>query len=175
MPRRKRETTEAVTVINVRVFRPEDAAAASVVMQEAFRSFLPGKKGERVLAHFSPENLQQACTYRHPNAATVSYVAECGGEIVGFVRGSVNECGFGTLGVIGVSPSHFHRGVGTALMKRMVAFWRKRKMRKASTCVSAHNGRALVFYLKNGFVPVGYRRDHFIEGVDEVLLDRFLT
>lgn len=105
----------------------------------------------------------------------VSYVAEDSAGIVGYVSGSVSACGFGTLSQIGVSPSHFHRGVGTELMKKMVAFWRKKKMRKACTCVSAHNGRALLFYLKNGFFPVGYRRDHFIEGVDEVLLDRFLT
>ena len=161
--------------VKVRRFRPDDAAAASAVMQEAFRSFLRGKKSERILSHFSPENLRSGCTYRHRDATTVSYVAEQGGEVVGYVSGSVNACGFGTLSVIGVSPSHFHLGVGTELMKSMVTFWRKRKMRKVSTCVSAHNSRALVFYLKHGFVPVGYRRDHFIEGVDEVLLDRFLA
>ena len=175
MARAKRTLRDAADPISTRRFRPDDAAAASAVMQEAFRSFLQGKKIERVLANLSPESLGSACTYRRKNATTVSYVAEDRGEIVGYVSGSVNACGFGTLSVIGVRPSHFHRGVGTKLMKRMVTFWRKRKMRKASTCVSAHNGRALVFYLKNGFVPVGYQRDHFIEGVDEVILDRFLT
>ena len=161
--------------IRVRRFRPDDAAGASAVMKEAFRSFLRGKKIEHVLAALSPESLRSAGTYRRKDATTVSYVAEVGGRIVGYVSGSVNPCGFGTLSWLGVCPSHFHQGVGTALLKRMVTFWRKKRMRKASTCVSAHNGKALVFYLKNGFVPVGYQRDHFIEGVDEVLLDRFLA
>ncbi|MBI4025006.1 MAG: hypothetical protein HY360_08490 [Verrucomicrobia bacterium] len=29
-------------------------------------------------------------------------------------------------------------------------------------------------YISNGFVPVGYRKDHFKVGVDEIILDRFL-
>jgi len=139
-------------------------------MQEAFRSFLEGKAGEHILA-----TLSSADTYLNRGPAAVSYVAEDNGQIVGYVSGSTNACGFGTLALIGVKPSHFGQEVGTKLMKRMVTFWRRKKMRKASTCVSAHNGRALVFYLKHGFVPVGYQRDHFIEGVDEVILDRFLT
>ena len=175
MARETHTVKDVANAISVRRFRPDDAAAASVVMQEAFRSFLRGKASERILTNLSPENLRSACTYRQRDATTVSFVAEDSGEVVGYVSGSVNACGFGTLSVIGVSPSHFHLGVGTELMKSMVTFWRKRKMRKVSTCVSAHNSRALVFYLKHGFVPVGYRRDHFIEGVDEVLLDRFLA
>ena len=162
-------------MIRVRRFRPSDAEAASTVMQEAFGSFLRGQDSERILRHFSAERMRGSSTYRQKQPTTVSYVAESDGVVVGYVSGSINACGFGTLSVIGVSPSHFHHGVGTRLMKKMVTFWRKNKMRKVSTCVSAHNGKALLFYLRNGFVPVGYQRDHFIEGVDEVLLDRFLT
>ena len=156
--------------IRIRRFGPDDAAGVSTVMPEAFRSFLGEKGGERILAALS-----DADRYRGKSPTAASYVAEAGGEIVGYVSGSVNVWGFGTLSLIGVKPSHFHRGVGTRLMEKMVTFWRRKKMRKVTTCVSAHNGRALVFYLKNGFVPVGYQRDHFIEGVDEVILDRFLT
>jgi len=162
-------------VIRIRQFRPDDAEDSSVVMLNAFKSFLGGKASQLILSNLSPEKLRNASTYRKKNPTIVSYVAEDSGKIVGYVSGSINACGFGTLSVIGVAPSHFHLGVGTKLIKKMVSFWRKTEMRKACTCVSAHNGRALVFYLKNGFVPVGYRRDHFIEGIDEILLDRFLT
>ena len=61
------------------------------------------------------------------------------------------------------------------LLRKMVAFWRKHGMRKVSTSVSAHNSRALTFYLKHDFKPVGYQRDHFLVGMDELILDRFLT
>ena len=161
--------------ISVRQFRPDDAEETSAVMQAAFRSFLKGKASEHIFENMTPERFRNSSTYRTKNPTSVSYVAEVNGKIVGYVSGTINPCGFGTLSVIGVSPSCFHGGIGTRLMRKMVAFWRKNKMRKASTCVSAHNARAIGFYLKHGFVPVGYRRDHFIEGVDEILLDRFLN
>jgi hypothetical protein len=31
-----------------------------------------------------------------------------------------------------------------------------------------------MYYLKHDFIPEGYRKDHFIEGVDEIVLGRFL-
>lgn len=125
----RRTSKGVVDAIRVRRFRPDDAAAASAAMKEAFMSFLRGKKIEHVLAALSPESLRSACTYRRKDATTVPYVAEVGGRIVGYVSGSVNACGFGTLSWLGVSPSHFHQGVGAALLKRMVTFWRKGVLR----------------------------------------------
>ncbi len=31
-----------------------------------------------------------------------------------------------------------------------------------------------MYYLKHDFIPVGYQKDHFFAGVDEIILDRFL-
>lgn len=166
----KRGANGVGATVRIRRFRPDDAAGVAAVMSEAFGSFLHGKAAQPLLAHLSDPG-----TYRPCGPTTVAYVAEDAGRIVGYVSGSVNPCGFGTLSLIGMKQSHFSHGVGTRLMQRMVAFWRRRDMRKATTCVSAHNARALVFYLKNGFTPVGYQRDHFIEGVDEVILDRFFA
>ena len=158
----------------VRQFRPDDADEASVVMTEAFRSFLPPRSGKKVLKGFSPERLRGTSVYGKKGATSATYVAELDGKVVGYVSGANNTYGVGTLSVIGVSPGCFHKGVGSLLMRKMVAFWRKGKMRKVSTCVSAHNSRAIIFYLSHDFRPVGYQRDHFLPGMDEVLLDRFL-
>jgi ribosomal protein S18 acetylase RimI-like enzyme len=144
-------------------------------MIEAFRSFLPARGRQQVFEGFAPDRLRGASTYGQKDALTASYVAVHAGKVVGYVSGGADPFGFGTLSVIGVDPRHFHRGVGSALIRRMMSFWRQRGMRKVSTSVSAHNSRALVFYLKHGFRPVGYQRDHYLEGMDEVLLDRFLT
>ncbi len=157
----------------VRQFRPADAEAVAAVMVAAFKSFLPARNRQQVLDGFAPERLREGSTYGRRNATTVSYVAVEDGRVVGYISGSVNVHGFGTLSVIGVDPDCFHCGIGTLLMRKMVSFWRRHGMRKVSTCVSAHNSRALIFYLKHGFRPVGYQRDHFLEGVDEVILDRF--
>ncbi|MBT3374252.1 MAG: GNAT family N-acetyltransferase [Lentisphaerae bacterium] len=165
---RSKQTPE--TNIVIRAFRAEDAVAVADVVLEAFTSFLEGKPAERILAA-----LGDPARYQPSGPTSAVYVAEDEGEIVGYVSGSASPFGFGTLSVIGVKASHFGHGVGTRLMKRMVTFWRRKKMRKVTTCVSGHNSRALVFYLKNGFTPVGCQRDHFMEGVDEVILDRFLV
>lgn len=158
----------------VRLFRRDDADQASTVMIEAFTSFIPAQGRRQVLAGFAPEKLRETSTFGQKDAAAACYVAVDEGKVVGYIRGSTNSFGFGTLGVIGVSPRCFHRGVGSLLMRKMVAFWRKSGMRKVTTCVSAHNSRALSFYLSHGFRPVGYQRDHFLVGMDEVILDRFL-
>ncbi len=104
----------------------------------------------------------------------VSYVAVEDGRVIGYIRGSVKKCGLGSLEVVGVSPNAFSKGVGTALMKELEKFWRRHKMRKVYTCVSAHNTKALIYYIRNGFVPEGYQRNHFRDGVDEIMLGRFL-
>jgi len=170
-----RKTTGRHGRLRVRQFRPDDAEAASAVMVAAFEAFLPARGKKMVLDGFAPERLSQASTYGQKEALTATYVAVEGDQVVGYVSGAVRHYGVGTLTVIGVAPHCFHRGVGSALMRKMLAFWRGRGMRKVSTCVSAHNSRALVFYLKHGFRPVGYQRDHFLVGMDEVLLDLFLS
>jgi ribosomal protein S18 acetylase RimI-like enzyme len=175
MAKARRSRRGAKGRTTVRQFRPDDADQASAIMIDAFKSFLPAKGRKKVLEGFAPERLRGSSTFGQKNAATASYVAVHNGKVAGYVSGSVSDHGVGSLHVIGVSPGRFHRGVGSSLMRRMVAFWRKRGMRKVSTCVSAHNSRAFTFYLKHGFRPVGYQRDHFLVGMDEVILDRFLT
>lgn len=173
MPDRRHVGGGAEKRPTIRQFRPADADQTSAVMVAAFKSFLPAENLQVVLDGFSPESLRSTSTFGQKDAMTACYVAVENGKIVGYVSGGANAFGFGTLSVIGVSPRCFHRGIGSLLMRKMVAFWRRKGMRKVSTCVSAHNSRALVFYLKHGFTPVGYQRDHFLVGVDEVILDRF--
>lgn len=36
------------------------------------------------------------------------------------------------------------------------------------------SAKTLIYYIESGFIPVGYRKDHFKAGVDEIILDRFL-
>lgn len=173
MTRARGTRQNAADRITVRPFRSGDGAGASTVMTAAFKTFIPAAHWKTILAGFAPERLEAASL--SGGEGSVTYVATRGNEIVGYVSGSANVYGFGSLSVIGVDPRHLHRGIGTLLMRRMVTFWRRRGMRKVSTCVSAHNGRAFQFYLSHGFRPVGYQRDHFMVGVDEVILDRFLV
>ena len=164
--------------MRIRKFKPEDAEAVSEVIIEAFRSFLKdkmnckNKRNKWSIKSFYPDNLKKVSNRKSDDSETVSYVVEKRGQIIGYIRGSANKRGAGTLGVVGVRPDYFHKGIGAMLMKRLEKLWQKKKVRKVSTSVSAQNVRALIYYLKNGFIPVGYRKGYFIAGVDEIILER---
>ena len=160
--------------MQVRRFTPEDAEEVSTIMKEAFQSFLGDGWTQKDDKYFAPEIYRRSADKKDLLSETVSYVAVEADEIIGYIKGTASENGLGTLEVVGVKPSHFGKGVGKALMKALEEFWASRGLRKVSTCVSAHNRKALIYYIKNGFIPEGYCRDHFREGIDEIILGRFL-
>jgi len=60
------------------------------------------------------------------------------------------------------------------LMKAAECFWTRKKQRKITTCVAAINRPTVIYYIKHGFVPEGYCKNHFTPGIDEIILGRFL-
>ena len=105
---------------------------------------------------------------------TRMYVAVSDGAVVGVIKVTARANGLGILDCIGVDPACHAQGIGSLLMSRAETFWAEHCQRKIDTCVSAHNKKALMYYLKHDFIPEGYRRDHFLQGVDEIILGRFL-
>ncbi|MBI4023744.1 MAG: GNAT family N-acetyltransferase [Verrucomicrobia bacterium] len=160
--------------MKTRRFKTTDAPAVSRIMKAAFKTFLGDKWNRLDEKYFSPPMFVAQSNTRSVFSEGASYVAVDGDRIIGYVRVTASAGGLGSLEVVGVDPSAFHKGVGKTLMHASEKFWRRKKQRKVHTCVSAHNTRALTFYISNGFVPVGYRQDHFKVGVDEIILDRFL-
>jgi ribosomal protein S18 acetylase RimI-like enzyme len=143
-------------------------------MIAAFRGFLGEKLDDDLLAHFAPEEIAKGAHSVSRFAESQTFVAEESGRICGVVSVTARSNGLGTFSSIGVDPDCQSRGIGSLLMARAEQFWRERRQRKIDTCVSAHNKKALMYYLKHDFVPEGYRRDHFLVGVDEIILGRFL-
>lgn len=159
--------------MQTRDFEARDAEGASAILIAAFRSFLGDRVEDGTAAHFQPAELLR--TARVEDAFSVSriFVAEEGGRLLGVVRVTAQTNGLGRFDYVGAAPDA-QPGVGSLLMARAEAFWKEHDQRKIDTCVSAHNKRALRYYLKHDFIPEGYRRDHFREGVDEIILGRFL-
>ena len=160
--------------MKIRKFRPDDSKEVSKIMIEAFRDFLKDKLDKWDFKSFSPQILRKISNTKSYDGEVISYVAEEKGEIVGYIQGSAHMNGLGSLGVVGIDPNAFCKGIGTKLMKELEKFWKRKKQRKIFTSVSAHNKRALIYYIKNGFIPEGYAKDHFKKGVDEIILGRFL-
>lgn len=158
----------------VRAFEEKDAEAASKILNAAFRSFLGDRlKGD--YPHFRPDLLVKAAHRTDEFSTSEIFVAEAEGKLVGVVKVTAGQNGLGSFDYVGVDPAAHAQGIGARLMARAEEFWREHGQRKIATCVSAHNKKAVAYYLKHDFIPEGYRRDHFFVGVDEIILGRFLN
>ena len=160
-------------MIQIREFRDADAAMASVVYFESFKTFL----GERMEtdaprpAEFWRKSMRHT---RTDDYESVSFVAEEEGRIIGCITVDASlKRGLGSLVRIGVLPGSGGKGVGRMLFLAADRFWRERKMRKVATCVSSINPGALRFYQSCGFHVEGTLKDHFFKGVDENQLALF--
>jgi len=157
-----------------RSLKAKDADRASEVLINAFKSFLGDKVNGSLKKHFIPKTLIKEANVKNKFFVSKIFVAETNGKVIGAMKVSAGINGLGTFDYVGVDPECHTKGIGKFLMKKAEYFWAKHNQRKISTCVSAHNKKAIMYYLKHDFVPEGYRRDHFFEGVDEIILGRFL-
>jgi ribosomal protein S18 acetylase RimI-like enzyme len=161
-------------MVTVRPFVKEDAQRASEVLIAAFKSFLEDRFDEGCAAHFHPEVLVQGAHVEDPFMVSRIFVAEEDGDVLGVVKVTARTNGLGMFDYAGVDPNSHARGIGSLLMAKAEEFWAEHQQRKIDTCVSAHNKKAIMYYLKHDFIPEGYRKNHFLEGVDEIILGRFL-
>ena len=162
--------------IIIRRLEEKDVEPTSEVLVRAFKSVLGDRFDVFTARHFSPEMLREDLTGKdkYQLSETRIFVAEEQGRIVGAVKVTANINGLGVFDYVGVDPECHSHGVGSLLMRAAEAFWNEHRQRKITTCVLAHNKKALLYYLKNDFIPEGYCRDHFQDGMDEIILGRFL-
>ena len=79
------------------------------------------------------------------------------------------------LNNIGISPGRRNRGLGTALMNRIMAPPDRRVLaRKVVLEVSVSNIPAIKFYEKLGFVPNGHRKNFYRDG-DALLMEKIVS
>jgi RimJ/RimL family protein N-acetyltransferase len=111
---------------------------------------------------------------RHLHAAV--FVVEDGGRIVGriSVARDPHPASFhvADLGLM-VAAGHRRRGVGRALLARVVDWARDAGVRKLELHVFPHNEPAIALYESFGFVREGFRREHYRRGtgyVDAILM-----
>ena len=162
--------------LHVRPLEYGDADKASMILIAAFKGFLKEKFDDSLTVHFSPDTLREEAHSKEKHGFSESkiFVANNGEEVVGVVKVTAGKSGLGVFDYVGVAPECHARGIGSLLMRKAEEFWKERNQRKIHTCVSAHNKKALLYYIKNDFLPEGYCKDHFHVGVDEIMLGRFL-
>jgi RimJ/RimL family protein N-acetyltransferase len=100
-----------------------------------------------------------------PNSSCL--VGADGDELVGFLNamgGQVNRLRHCTSLALGVRRSHWGRGVGSALLRRALAWAREAQLRRVELTVRTDNERALNLYKRFGFQVEGVRRCSLLVG-----------
>lgn len=93
------------------------------------------------------------------------YVVDFGGAVVGTTSSRVVAARFPGAGYVhwvGVANAHLRRGLGSALMARVLHDFRERGDRDAILETDDQRGPAIATYLKYGFIPV-----YEVEGEDQ--------
>jgi RimJ/RimL family protein N-acetyltransferase len=105
-------------------------------------------------------------------------VAEGEGCLAGYVEargGEYRRNRHSAHVVIGVRSAAAGRGVGSALMRELIAWAAERDVHRLELTVMAHNERAIALYRRHGFQPEGTRRHSLrVAGsyVDELAMAR---
>ena len=109
------------------------------------------------------------------------FVAEHGGQLVGFLRATgsnLRRIKHKVYIVIGILQAFTGQGVGTNLFIEMEQWARQRGMTRLELTVMEHNQAGIALYKKRGFVIEGTQHHaFFIDGryVDEYLMGKLLT
>ena len=99
-------------------------------------------------------------------------IAEENHQIVGMALGR-EFGGACSLGFLGVTKECRSKGVGSKLLNRFIQESRKRKAHKIWLHTSPHLVPAIRLYVKNGFLPEGFLRQH-TRGQDLIIYSKFL-
>ena len=145
-------------MILVRKFRPSDFAGVIEIEHEQFSEHDP-------YLYMSLYEL---------NADTF-FVAEDRGAVVGFVAGitAVGEHGvYGRVFSIAAREAYQGLGVGTQLMKGVIAAFHQKKISAITLEVRSHNLSAARFYQRLGFVVTGMEYGYYSDGEDAIIMRR---
>jgi len=143
--------------------RIEDAEQAAEVLRETMlhswehyeKDYYPKQALEFDIAHNSTESLRE----RFANPENFGFVAEEDNKIVATAIGRVvGESGLAILGWIGVHPDYQRKGIGKALLQRVIEYCRAKRCHKIILYTLPVLMPAINLYLKCRFVPEAYLR-----------------
>lgn len=165
-------------MIFVRKMQPSDAKQASKMTKEIMlytwekheKSYYPRKALDFDISVHSPKHYRDSLKVE----MNFAFVAEGNGEIVGIAIGKlVGESGLARLGSIGVHPTHQNKGIGKALLEKVIEHCRAKGCHKITLYTLPVLIPAMNLYLKYSFVPEAYLRKEWWN-VDFIKMSRWL-
>lgn len=123
--------------------------------------------------------LEQAC-FSHPwsekslagtlgSGRALFLAAEDAGEIVGYL-GMEYVLDEGSITNVAVFPAHRRQGIADALIKELLRRAKALGLATVTLEVRAGNAAAIALYQKNGFVPVGRRKNYYTAPTEDAIL-----
>ena len=91
--------------------------------------------------------------------------------VIGYV-GSQTVLGWTDMMNVAVSPEHRRRGIGEALIVKLMELLRERKCECLTLEVRASNAGAIALYEKLGFTEVGRRKNYYRNPREDALILR---
>jgi len=169
-------------MVVIREMKSEDATESSKVSAETMedtwnryeKDYYPRKALEFDMSVHTSESYSKSV--KAPN--DFLFVVEENGKIVGvatgtILRGTEQMGGLARLNWICVHPSQQNKGVGEALLNRVVEYCRQQECHKITLYTLPVLVPALKLYLRLGFVPEAYLRKEWW-GIDFIKMSKWL-
>jgi len=102
-------------------------------------------------------------------------VAESGGNVVGYIIGSVDSDGSGHVVSIAIHPMYRRRGIGKKLLLTLEELMRSNGIRRIKLEVSVNNEPAISLYKLMGYRIVDIIRNYYPDGSDAYVMVKELS
>ena len=135
--------------------------------------YLKGYRGLEEYAYTHPEDVKAYVDWLLRRDPEGVFLAKLGDKTVGFVAGDANWISkrtgrrVGAVHEIVVLPEFRGRGIGKALMGKVIDYFREKGLDRVELWVGDENSRAMEFYRKLGFKEEG-RYNYWIKMVKEI-------
>lgn len=154
----------------VRQMRPDEAAALRALLVRCWHATYDGWYGAAKVTDITNRwHAESALRRQAEDPAQRCLAAEAAGALVGHALARRSGEDRIELARLYVAPERQGSGIGAALLQAALADWPRVAI--AELEVEARNERAIGFYRKVGFIPVG---EQFLEGERVLLMERGL-
>lgn len=141
-----------------------------------------------IIRKFKPRDFQrvldieyQAFNEHHPDLYMQFYemnadtflVAECQGEVVGFIAG-IELNGIGKVFSIAVHRNYQRKNIGSILLNATTCTFKSKKINEIYLEVRESNYSAYSFYKKHGFTSIGVQPGYYSDGENAVVMKKIL-
>lgn len=165
--------------MQIREAVPDDAEALIRLFERLYAetTFLLMEPGELA---WNREDYARRIGETQKAESGVMYVAEDNHELAGVVfgnRGSARRTRHSLFLVLGVLRAHWHRGIGSSLLRSAEAWAKSKGLHRLELTVQQRNTRAAALYEKLGFEVEGTkRRSLFVDGrfIDEWQMSKLI-